>query len=70
MSHLDDILAKVATRGRCEVSLISLTSAYFRGEDGIEHLEDWARDNELKISYDPSPDRPCKNSERRVWFYK
>lgn len=70
MSHLDDILAKVATRGRSEVSLISLTSAYFRGEDGIERLQDWARDNGLKISFDPSLHHPCQDSQRRVSFYK
>lgn len=70
MSHLNDILAKVATRGRSDVSLISLTSAYFPGADGIKDLEDWARDNGLQISYDPSPEYPCQPSQRRVAFCK
>lgn len=70
MSHLDEILDEVARRGRSEVSLISLTCAYFRGEDGIERLQDWARENGVRISFNPALRHPCRDSERRVMIYK
>lgn len=70
MSPRDGILAEVAKRGRSEVSLISLTSAYFRGEDGIERLQEWARDNGVRVSFNPALIHPCRDSERRVLFYK
>lgn len=70
MSHLDEIIAEVARRGRCEVSLISLTAAYFRGDDAIERLEEWARKNGVHISFNPALHCPSSDSERQVLIWK
>jgi len=70
MSTLDGILAEVAKRGHSEVLLLSLVPAYFSGEDRLDQLQGWARDNGLCISFNPSLYAICREDSRTVRFWK
>lgn len=70
MSTLEGILGEVAKRGRSEVFVLALIPAYFRGDDAIEQLQGWARDNGLRISFTPPISDTCRDGSRTVRFYK
>ncbi|MDK9705009.1 MAG: hypothetical protein OEL20_17930 [Sulfuritalea sp.] len=70
MSSLEAILGEVAKRGHSEVLELTLIPAYFRGDDAIEQLQGWARDNGLRITFNPSLFVVCRAGSRVVRFYK
>jgi hypothetical protein len=69
MSTLEQIVSDVAQRGRSEIALVALTNTYFRGDNAIEQIEDWARSKGLRVLYSPGLLHECRDSERQVMFY-
>lgn len=51
MSHLDFIVSKVRSDGSYEERWHVLLNGYFRGDDGFEQIEAWAKANNLIVSF-------------------
>lgn len=69
MSHLNDIVEAVKTKGRCEVPLLSLYNLYFRGNDWREKMKAWATQNNLNCAVTPPDYYAVPDSQRSVRFY-
>lgn len=57
-NHLDFIIAMVKANKIYEEPWNVLLNAYFRGDDGFEKIEDWARSVGLRVSFS-NQNRTC-----------
>jgi hypothetical protein len=52
MSHLDHIIATAKSKGAYTDSWLALKNTYFRGENAVSRVQEWANQNNLNASFD------------------
>jgi len=68
MSHLDEIIENVKTKGSHSESWLVLKNAYYRGDDAPERVKEWAKENGLIVFFDYGGGHPLDSPIQSVIF--